>query len=236
MNKLKPYLVKVGRVIMVVVRRTLVTLVIAGCSSIVFAFDENREVVATELDYALRDALFERDLDKFEQYLSEGADPTVWFENSSYGWVYCAATEPGLEDFLQLIIDKGFDVNFRQTDIHPTSSLPLTCAVRFNNLQALEMLVSVGANPAVYMCVDCERRMPLSVLAEATMVSKYDLAIWLLDKGNYSDAQIQTVITGIEMFPVDELNPRNALRLELAERIRELGFEVNPWVKDKRKK
>jgi len=194
---------------------------------------EKRDVIATEQDYALRDAFIARDLARFEYWLIAGGDPTVWFEHAQDGWVYCAATERGLESYLQLIIDKGFDVNFRQTHVHTTSSRPLTCAVRFDNFRALELLVSAGADPAVRLCLTCDGRMPRSVMDQAANVGKYHLAAWLVDKGNYSDAQFNTVIYGIENFPVDESNPRNALRLELAERIREQGFEVNPWTKDK---
>lgn len=217
-----------------VVPLAFVFCMIVFSSSAGFARDPlEREVIATELDYALRDALISRDLEQFQHILVQGGDPTVWFENSQYGWVYCAATEPGLEAYLQLIIDKGFDVNFRQTDVHRTASRPLTCAVRFNNLRALEMLVSVGADPAVRLCVTCNRRAPLSVLAEAAMVGKYHLASWLVDKGNYSEAQMKTVISGIENFPVDESAPGNVHRLKLAQLIREQGFEVNAWTKEK---
>lgn len=236
MIDIKRYTVNARRTSINLLPYFIVSLLVTIYITDVIAQDSiERAVVASDLDYALRDALTKRDLERFNQSLIHGADPTEWFENSHNGWVYCSATEPGLEPYLQLIIDKGFDVNFRQTKIYRTAQLLLPCAVHFNNLLALEMLVSAGADPAVRMCLTCDGRAPMSAMAQAAMVGKYDLAVWLSDKGKYSYAQIQTVIYGLENFPVDESNPRNVPRLELVERIRSQGFEVKPWTRTKPK-
>ncbi|NND73300.1 MAG: hypothetical protein HKN43_17125 [Rhodothermales bacterium] len=192
-----------------------------------------REIVADEVDFALRDALIESDYDSFNRMLSLGADPTEWLDNSQYGWVMCAATEVGRERFLKLLIEKGYDINFRQSDISTAISLPLTCAVRFRNLNALEMLINSGADPTVKPCDDCSSRSPMSVMSEAILVGKYELAVWLFDKATYSQEQLATDISMLETQKVDESAAGNFYRLMLADLFREKGYEVTPWTRKK---
>lgn len=190
-------------------------------------------ITAESSDYALRDSLLKNDYEHFENYLLEGADPTAWLDDTQYGWVMCAATEVGREEFLGLLIEQGHDVNFRQEDISTAISLPLTCAIRFGNLRALEILIGAGADPAVKPCDKCANRKPMSVMSEAILVRKYELAVWLLDKGDYSDEQLRTDIGMLERQRVDESAPGNAYRLILADMLREKGYEVTPWTRKK---
>jgi len=192
-----------------------------------------REVTATEIDFQLRSALEENDYEAFEHFLADGANPMAWLDDSQFGWVMCAATEVGREEFLRLLIDKGYDVNYRQVDISTAISLPLTCAVRFGNLEALKLLVEAGADAAVKPCASCLNRKPRSVMSAAVIVGKYDLAVWLFDKANYSNEQLETDIRMIERFPVNEYSRQNDYRLELAELLRQRGYEVTPWTRNK---
>lgn len=190
------------------------------------------EVTATEIDYALRDALLAGDFHGFSGQLALGGDPTAWFENSHKGWVLCTATQPGREKYLQQLIDNDFDINYLQSNTSSLFISPLSCAVTFDNFQALEMLVAAGADPALRPCLKCFDRSPMSTFAETAALNKYDFAVWLLDKGDYSDEQIATVIYMIDTFPINEKNRLNNFRLELVERLRNLGFEVSPWTRD----
>lgn len=191
------------------------------------------EVTATEIDYALRDALLAENFQGFSDQLALGGDPTAWFENSREGWVLCAATQSGREKYLQLLIDSDSDINYLQSNINTLLTLPLGCAVTFDNIRAMEMLIAAGANPALQTCLKCGDRFPMSILAEAVIVRKYDLAVWLVDKGDYSDEQVASVIYMIEKSPVDESATINEARLELVQRIRDLGFKISPWTRDK---
>ncbi len=72
----------------------------------------HHEITANENDYALRKALLDGNMEEFEHYLSLGANPTEWLDYTHDGWVFCAATAVGREQFLRKLIDKGYDVNF----------------------------------------------------------------------------------------------------------------------------
>ena len=157
----------------------------------------------------------------------------AWLDNSQFGWVMCAATEVGREDFLRLLIDRGHDVNYRQVDISTAISLPLTCAVRFGNLEALKLLVEAGADASVKPCASCPGRKPMSVMSEAVIVGKYELAVWLFDKAEYTNEQLENDVRMIERFPVNESSPQNEYRLKLAELLRQKGYEVTPWTRNK---
>ena len=191
------------------------------------------EVTADADDFALREALLSGNLEEFDHYLSLGANPTEWLDDSQYGWVFCAATEQGREEFLRLLIDKGYDVNFQQVDISSSISLPLTCAIRFKNLLALDFLVAAEADPAVALSIKTPNRIPMSVMSQAIIIGRYELAVWLFDKGNYTDEQLRSDIRMLEKFPVDESAPGNTYRLILADLFRERGYQINPWTRGK---
>lgn len=192
----------------------------------------NHESTANANDYALRKALLDGNIEEFGHYLSLGADPTEWLDYTHNGWVFCAATEVGREQYLRLLIDKGYDVNFHQVDIGSSISLPLTCAVSFDNLQALQMLVAGGADPTVAPSIEFPESAPTSVMSEAIIVGKYDLAVWLFDKGDYTDEQLKSDINMLQIFPVNESAPINKYRLKLAELFRQRGYEVDLWTRD----
>lgn len=191
-----------------------------------------RELTASQNDIDLRDALFAENLDDFGQLLRSGADPTEWLENSHNGWIFCAATDKGREPFLREIIRNGYDVDFFRSDVSTDISRPLLCAIRFDNLNALRILIDAGANPAVKICEECTSRITRSIVSEAMLVRRYDLAKWLLDKGNYSEKQLNTMVLLLEDFPVDESSPINKDRLELVEALRRMGIEVHPWTQE----
>lgn len=204
-------------------------------SSSVFSRDlPNRKIVANYSDLALKEAIEKDDYEAFNHSLLLGADPTEWLGNSQFDWVMCAAAEVGKEKFLNLLIEKGHDVNFRQSDISTFISLPLTCAIRFNNLKALEMLIVAGADPTLMPCDTCSNRAPMSVMSAAIIVRKYDLAAWLFDKGAYSEDQLDTDIHLLETIPVNESAPGNVYRLRLADLFRQKGYEVNLWTRGKK--
>ncbi len=218
--------------------RRLPLLIVLLCISLVGSSNSiargipHREVTADANDFALREALASGNLEEFDRYLSLGADPTEWLDDSQYGWVFCAATETGREEFLGLLIERSYDVNFHQVDIGSAISLPLACAVRFDNLRALELLVEAGADPSIAPSSLIPAQVPKSVMSSATIVGKYDLAVWLFDKANYSDEQLKSDISMLEKFPVDESAPGNVYRLMLADKLREKGYEVNPWTRN----
>lgn len=214
--------------------RTLLVGLFACVSATVMARElPFHEITATEVDYALRDSLLSGDMNSFKNYLLSGADPTEWLDDSQHGWTFCAATEAGREIYLRLLIDEGYDVNFRQVDISSSISLPLTCAVRFRNLDALKILIAAGADPTVPPSIKFPDRIPMSVMSEAIIIGKYELAVWLFDKGNYSDVQLRSDIGMLERHIVDEAAPGNHYRLKLAELFRQKGYKVNLWTKDK---
>jgi len=98
-------------------------------------------------DERLRNAFLNSDFTQFKAQINSGANPTEWFNNSRQGWVLCGATESGREQYLQVIIDAGFDVNFRQNNTTSELSTPLFCAITFRNLNAVKLLVKAGADP-----------------------------------------------------------------------------------------
>lgn len=191
------------------------------------------EITASEEDFALRDATVVGDIALFRSLIDGGADPFAWLDDSQTGWTYCVSTAPGREAFLGYLIARGFDVNYRQRDISASLSLPLTCAIGFSNVKALELLIDAGADPTLPSSEKFPDSVPMSVLSEAVINSEFELAVWLFDKANYSDVQLLSDVRMLERFPYDESAPGNVHRLRLAELLRQRGFEVNPWTKDR---
>ena len=125
------------------------------------------------------------------------------------------------------IISSGFDVNFRQSEISSEISLPLACAVRSNNLQAVKILIHAGANPSESVCIQCGERYPSSLLSEAVLVRKFNIANWLIENGTYSTQQLETVVDLIERFPLPESSSKLGEEIELVDRLRGKGMEVS---------
>lgn len=188
-----------------------------------------REVTATPIDHALRDSLLDNNYDLFIENLAAGGDPTEWFENSEQGWVMCAATDIGREEYLRLIIDAGFDINFRQSDVASHLSSALLCALSYKNLSAIKNLIKAGADPTIKVCLVCDTRIATSLLSMTALSSNYDIAIWLFENTEYRPEQIQAVVSFIETSPFPSEVPQNINRLKLAELLREQGYEVTPW-------
>lgn len=214
--------------------RLLFLIGIANACSVAIAREiPQREVTASENDYALREKLLEHDLAGFNHYLEVGADPTEWLDDSQYGWVMCASTESGKEEFLESLISHGFDVNFRQSHIGSAISMPLTCAIRFRNLNAIKILIDHGADPSLSTCPTCRVKEYPTSLSLAVMVRKYELAVYLLNKARYHEEELKSIVRILERSAVDETSAWNKYRLELADMLREKGYEVTPWTRQK---
>lgn len=185
----------------------------------------------TQRDVGLLEALNAENKKEFVQYLELGGDPTVRFDDTQFGWAYCAATRSGFEDYLEEIIKTGFDLNFRQSKISPDISLPLSCAIRSNNLVAVKMLVDAGANPAETVCINCNERFPSSLLSQSVLVRRFNIANWLIENGDYSYRQFETVVNLIERFPLPKSSSKIEGETELVNRLREKGIAVSYDVK-----
>ena len=183
----------------------------------------------THVDVGLRAAFDENDDARFEELLAQGANPTVWFDNTQSGWVMCSATLSGKEQFLKKILQYGFDPNFRQSNITSELSLPLTCAIRSDNLSAIEILVEAGADLSKTVCLECSTSYHTSVLSEAVLVNKYDLALWIYQNGSFSNAQMNTVKRLIEFLPFPSDSPEFEYRAKLVESMKLQGIVVVPW-------
>ncbi|ASJ74305.1 ankyrin repeat domain-containing protein [Granulosicoccus antarcticus] len=201
-------------------------------SSVIFSRElPHHEVTADAEDYALRDTVLSGSLEDFDRHLSLGASPVEWLDDSQEGWVLCAVTAEGREQFLRLLIDKEYDVNYHQIDISSSISLPLACALRFENTKALGILLDAGADPTIAPSIKFPDSAPRSVMSLAIMIGRYDLALLLFDKGNYTGDQLKSDISMLERFPVDESAPGNVYRLKLADKFRERGFQITPWTR-----
>jgi len=187
------------------------------------------ELTFSREDESLRNALLNRDLAEFRDQIETGANPTQQFNNSYEGWVFCAATEVGREDYLKLIIDAGFDVNYRQAKITTELSTPLFCAITFKNLSAVEMLLNAGADHQVLYCPTCNSTIATSALWLSTLGMNFEMSIWLLKNTSYSTDQLQAIVTMIETLRFPKDSPRHPVRNEFVELLRAEGFSVTPW-------
>lgn len=167
--------------------------------------------------------------DHFELFANSvhlGGNPMRNFEKTRYGWVMCASTERGKERYLQYLLDKKFDTNFRQREIASRISTPLLCAINFGNIDAVKSLVANGADPAVRHCDPCTTNADTSAVWMAIISSKYEIAEWLYVNAKLSVSKTLEIIELIEKFPFPSSSPENHYRMRLIEKLQENGFEV----------
>ncbi len=186
-------------------------------------------VTASPKDRILRAAFYDQNFEKFVAQIKIGADPTRWFANSWDGWVFCSATDKDREKYLEIIVESGADVNFRQVDIIPEISTPLLCSINNKNLKAVEYLIKNGADPRARVCIECEYRVASSALWAASLVGSYDISVWLMRNSNFSFEQIKAVATFIETTPFSPDMPQSENREVLIRLLRESGIDVTPW-------
>lgn len=182
--------------------------------------------LADPLDRKIYSAFNTDQFDLFASSVNLGGNPMRRFENSRYGWIMCASTEKGKERYLQYLIDKKFDTNFRQREIASKISTPLLCAINFGNIDAVKSLVANGADPTAMHCDPCTTNANTSAVWMAIISSKYEIAEWLYVNANLSVNQTFEIIGLIEKFPFPSSSPENHYRIKLIERLLENGYEV----------
>ena len=187
------------------------------------------DLLERRIDKDLRTALDEKDINKFEELLASGADPTKWFGDTQAGWVMCSATLSGKEQYLEKLLQFGFDPNFRQSNITSELSIPLGCAIRSDNLEAIKILVEAGADLSKNVCRECSMEYQTSLLSEAVLVNKFDLALWIYENGAFSKAQMETVKRLIEFLPFPKNSPEFENRENLIESMKLQGLPVKAW-------
>ncbi len=223
-----------SRIFSVSMALTLLVLIVANSGEVAHAREYPVKVSsASEYDVSLRERLLANDLGGFKRFLDQGAEPLEWLDDSQYGWVLCASTERGKEGFLEVLIGRGYDVNHRQSNIGSAISLPINCAIRFRNLEAIRLLMEAGADPSLSTCPTCRIKEYPTSLSLSVMVRKYEIAVYLLDKSQYPEEELESIVSMLESSPVNEASKWNDYRLELAELLRQRGYEVTPWTRNK---
>jgi len=199
-------------------------LALGVCNSALSMDVNSEETKLSSEDRELHTAYFKRDFAEFQEQIDSGANPTHWFGNTHEGWIFCAATEVGREPYLQLIIDAGFDVNFRQEKSTSDISTPLFCAITLKNILAVEMLLNAGADQQTLYCPDCTSTIATSALWLSTLGMNFEMS-----NTSYSTDQLQAIVTMIETLPFPKDSPRHPIRNEFVDLLRAKGFSVTPW-------
>jgi len=206
---------------------TLFFLIITTVSNSYGRETHKAEGIGSEADYALKESLEDGDFEKFSNALKRGGDPTIWFENSSVGWVLCAATRTGQEEYLEFLISRNVDLDFRQSKISSELSTAILCAIHHNNLLSVQLLVKAGADTTIEECVTCKTSIHTSAVWSAALSSYYDIAVWLIQNGDYSAHQFEAIVNLLETINMSSDFPQNSYRLELAEILKTKGYDVN---------
>lgn len=187
----------------------------------------SRDIAASPKDIEVYNAFNTDNFDAFAKGLDLGGDPMEWFGNDRSGWVMCASTEEGRENYLRLLLEKEYDSNFRQLDVASRISTPLLCAISYGNIVAVKSLVTNGADPTLKHCHQCSTDVDTSSVWMAVISSKYEIADWLFLNADLSESKVKALVDLLEKYPFPTSSPENIYRLGLIKNIKAAGFDVS---------
>ena len=178
------------------------------------------------LDRELIAAIAAENATTAERVLDAGADPNATIGEPEDGHALCAATEPGREALLELLLRHGADVDRLYGDNHFFGS-PLNCAISNGNLVAFERLIEEGASPGLDVCLFCEPHRNYGPFEAALNSEEFEMAWRLVELGAVGPRE-----RGSLRFSLQETNPFDKVddphRLKLIDWLRAQGVYVLP--------
>jgi hypothetical protein len=225
-------------------------LVVVGFSTLVASCAAQS---AADLDAELLQALKYNRLGKFTSLLEKGANPNAVLGPYKDQWVMCEAIREERIEFLKVALEHGADVNLRNNHEGANSffSAPVFCNFMHNpvsSIQTLELLIENGIDLDIAECQRCEasqghketnrggNSMRSTPIMSAVASDKWRSVLRLIDyrlaeNQDFPWREINYMIWNIEIAKASSFTkPVNVSRAMVTERLRSLGYTINPGV------
>jgi len=108
-------------------------------------------------------AIQQQQLSRFQRLLEKGANPNAIFGAQPTEWVMCMAMYPEYQDYLDLALKHGGDINLRNTTPPLNTSLllsadsaPILCAIRGKGYAAFNALMARDVELDIKNCQGCK--------------------------------------------------------------------------------
>ena len=150
------------------VRRLPFVFAVAAATAFAPAHAE-KDAVSLESD-RLWEAFENDDLDAFDEVLDRGVLDTQAFERHESHYIFCEATRPGREAFLESILAHGVSPDVRNMGgtVSDLDRNALACASTRWNIEAFDILLEADADTTVNLCDPCEEPQTIFMLAANT--------------------------------------------------------------------
>ncbi len=209
--------------------RTLCMLAFLFASSALPSFANPKPNSITAADRDLVEAIATDDLPAARAALDSGASPNAWTGVEPDQIAVCNATRPGRSAMLELLIERGADVDRQYLEAPLVYGAPLACAIGFGNRAAFDRLLTAGAAPNRSLCPDCsDPSLDTDVLVSAAIAREFGMVLTLLQATPPSPNGLYNVVYSLERRrpPTDPQQIRE--RRAVIDWLRENGHAVEP--------
>lgn len=193
-----------------------------------FGASSKNKITEDSSDGDLLRAVLANSLVDLGKALKEGGDPNRIFGSSAYEWAMCAATLPGNEKVLELLIDNGGNPNLNNSPAAFTKEYPLTCALTKRNRKSYDILVSAGADLTISSCPDCGPGSDDSLILTALYTGNFDVVAELLHLVPVTEADISALKNTVESSHTLRGSPNARYTLEFIDYLAKRGITAVP--------
>ena len=179
-------------------------------------------------DEKLLDAVTDGSERRVRALLDEGADPNAVLGPEREEKALCVATSKGNARVLDLMLAAGADADalYERRDI--LSANPLSCAISYENLDAVKTLVEAGADPMRDLCPSCPTDFATRVIFKASSPQTYDIAWYLINTTTLTEGEIRAVAHSISRYLIPKHDPTLDERALIVDWLRARGLGVEP--------
>lgn len=209
----------------------IVKSIIVGIASLLSSYS----LAETSADRAVLKSIIEIDIKTFKQLIAEGYDVNSFMDHEDEYWLMCEVARPGRFKLLIHAIKSGGDINLVRPKTSQSYSSPLMCAISHGNKQAFDYLLSLGADPNIVGCPECELEYQYLPLREALVSDQFQMAFELIAVTNMTELELEGIrytLEDVRYLPNPETS-QEEYRLKLASYLESKGYKLNIWTMDK---
>ena len=183
---------------------------------------------SSAVDKQLIEAIVAKDEVAVRRALESGADPETAVKSPNEDPALCLSIDSRDTAMLELMLEFGASPNQVRETGPRRFRTPLACSIYYENSDAFDLLLAVGADPDVDLCSECAPQFTHTAFTDALIRGRFPMALELAERTELEDGEIKKLVHILENRPYDAFHPWAPARQALIEWTQEQGIEVIP--------
>ncbi len=179
--------------------------------------------------------MVENDIKRFKKLIADGYDVNSFMDHKDEYWLMCEVARPGRMKLLKHAIESGGDINLVRPNTAQSYSSPLMCAIAYRNKEAFDYLLSLGADPNIEGCPECDAEDQYLPFREALARNQFQMAYELIGVTKMTELELETTrfaLEDVRYLPRPE-ESQEEYRIKLAGYLESKGYQPNIWTIEK---